>query len=90
MALSSEEWRTLIAARIRDARRESGFSQNNLAVALGLHPMTVSKWERCLVTPSIESFVDIERVLGVRKEWILTGEGSMKKEKGNETTRLVG
>jgi transcriptional regulator with XRE-family HTH domain len=75
--LSSEEWRTLIAWRIRKARREQGFSQNNLAVALGLHPMTVSKWERCLVTPSLETLVDVEKVLGVRKEWILTGEGEM-------------
>ncbi len=77
MTINSEEWRTLIAARIREARREKGFSQNNLAVALGLHPMTVSKWERSLVTPTLETLVDIESALGVRKEWILTGEGGM-------------
>jgi len=91
MTLSSEEWRALIAARIRDARRESGFSQNTLAVALGLHPMTISKWERCLVTPSIESLVDVEKELGVRKEWILTGEGKMRKGRaGDEATQSVG
>ncbi len=78
MTINSEEWRTLIAARIREARRHRGFSQNTLAVALGLHPMTVSKWERSLVTPSLESFVDIEKELKVRKEWLLTGEGGME------------
>ena len=73
MPATSEEWRTLIAARLRQARRERGFSQNSLAVALGLHPMTVSKWERGVVTPSLESFVDIEKVLKVRKEWLVGG-----------------
>ncbi len=73
MPATSEEWRTLIAARLRQARRERGFSQNSLAVALGLHPMTVSKWERGVVTPSLESFVDIEKVLKVRKEWLVAG-----------------
>ncbi|MBA57879.1 MAG: hypothetical protein CMQ40_01760 [Gammaproteobacteria bacterium] len=73
MPATSEEWRTLIAARLRQARREKGFSQNSLAVALGLHPMTVSKWERGVVTPSLESFVDIEKVLKVRKEWLVAG-----------------
>lgn len=77
MVINSEEWRALIASRIREARREKGFSQNNLAVALGLHPMTVSKWERSLVTPSLETLVDIQRAMGIRKEWILTGEGDM-------------
>tara|TARA_R110000824_G_scaffold95424_7_gene229479 strand:+ start:435 stop:596 length:162 start_codon:yes stop_codon:yes gene_type:complete len=53
--------------------------------------MTISKWERCLVTPSIESLVDVEEELGVRKEWILTGEGKMRKGRaGDEATQSVG
>ncbi len=73
--MTSEEWRTLIAARMREARHHKGFSQNSLARELGLHPMTVSKWERCLVTPCLETLCDFEKVTGVRKEWVLTGLG---------------
>jgi transcriptional regulator with XRE-family HTH domain len=33
-------------AQLRRLRKHKGWSQDDLAEVLGVHPMTVSKWER--------------------------------------------
>lgn len=63
-----------VCARIAKARAASGLTQHEAAVRLGVHPTQLSRWENSIV-PSVESLVDIARVLGVSVEWLATGEG---------------
>ena len=44
--------RVVTANDIAGLRRRLGFSQVQLAQLLGVHPLTVSKWERGLLSPS--------------------------------------
>ena len=39
------------AAKVKRARKRAGMTQVEFALALGVHPMTVSKWERGTVKP---------------------------------------
>lgn len=42
-----------IGARIRAARRGAALTQAELAAALGVEPITVSRWERGVTSPSL-------------------------------------
>ena len=42
-----------VGARLRIARRTAGFTQKQLAEALGVEPITVSRWERQVTMPSL-------------------------------------
>lgn len=42
-----------IGGRIRAARRGAGLTQARLAAALGVEPITVSRWERGVTSPSL-------------------------------------
>jgi len=42
-----------VATRLRTARRGAGLTQKQLAQALGVEPITVSRWERGVTTPSL-------------------------------------
>jgi transcriptional regulator with XRE-family HTH domain len=42
-----------VGGRLRTARRSSGLTQKQLAEALGVEPITVSRWERGVTTPSL-------------------------------------
>lgn len=66
-----------LAARLRYAREEAGLSQSALARLLGLRPQTVQAIEAGLVGRP-RALLDLARVLGVRSEWLLWGEGGMR------------
>ena len=42
-----------VGARLRTARRSAGLTQKQLAEALSLESITVSRWERGVTTPSL-------------------------------------
>ena len=42
-----------VGGRLRTARRSAGLTQKQLAEALGVEPITVSRWERGVTTPSL-------------------------------------
>ena len=42
-----------VGGRLRTARRASGLTQKQLAEALGVESITVSRWERGVTTPSL-------------------------------------
>jgi DNA-binding XRE family transcriptional regulator len=46
--------RKVIADNLREARRQSGLTQVQVAQAIGAAQDQVSKWERGVVTPSME------------------------------------
>lgn len=63
------------AGELRNARNAIGLTQLEVAQLLDVHPLTVSKWERGILTPStwqrslLESFVRAERNRpGIMKE----------------------
>ncbi len=42
-----------VGGRLRAARRGAGMTQKQLAEALGVEPITVSRWERGVTSPSL-------------------------------------
>jgi len=42
-----------VGGRLRTARRSAGLTQKQLAEALGVESITVSRWERGVTTPSL-------------------------------------
>lgn len=42
-----------MGGRVRAARRAAGLTQKQLAEALGVEPITVSRWERDVTSPSL-------------------------------------
>ena len=42
-----------VGGQLRIARRSAGLTQKQLAAALGVEPITVSRWERGVTTPSL-------------------------------------
>lgn len=55
----------VLAKRIVHARRQQGLTQNNMAKALGVDPVTVYRWEKALTKPSLEKLQRLEALLPV-------------------------
>lgn len=54
----------VVGSRIREIRRESGISQNDLAELSDLHPTTYGKIERGTSNPQLDSLARIATALG--------------------------
>ena len=52
-----------IATKIANARKEKGFTQEELSVRLGVSYQAVSKWERGLSLPDVELLLDVSKLL---------------------------
>ena len=65
---------------IGDMRREQGFTQKELADALGVTDKAVSKWERGVSCPDIALIIPLARLLGVTAGELLSGEREAKEE----------
>lgn len=66
-----------IGERIRNARKASGLTQAALAEKVRLKRNTIANYETGNIEPSERSVADICAVLGINKQWLLTGEGEM-------------
>jgi transcriptional regulator with XRE-family HTH domain len=53
-----------VGDRVRTARRRAELTQKELAQALGVEPITVSRWERGVTTPSLPRLERTARVTG--------------------------
>lgn len=60
-----------IRHRLQEAIRSCGMSQKEIAKQTGISPSTVSKYARMEKTPSIDTFAQLCRVLGVSSDAIL-------------------
>ena len=60
-----------IQQRLRDAIRQSGMSQKEIAEKVGIHPSTVNKYIRTDKFPSIDTFALLCRALNVSSDLIL-------------------
>lgn len=58
-----------IADNIRVARQECGLTQRELAAALNVDSMYVSRWERAVVTPAYTNLVRVAEALDRPVEW---------------------
>ena len=68
-----------IAARIRKARIEAGFSQSHLAELMRVTRSACSQWEQPGGTAPRGSRLErLATVLGVSVEWIATGHGDAR------------
>lgn len=59
--------------RMKWAREQRGMSQPDLAHAMGVAPMTISKWERGAMDPGSTKLRTISALLGVSADWLLNG-----------------
>ena len=53
MAIEGTEDSTGVGGRLRTARRSAGLTQKQLAEALSVESITVSRWERGVTSPSL-------------------------------------
>jgi transcriptional regulator with XRE-family HTH domain len=58
--------RRILGDTVRAKRTKSGFSQEKLAEKAGLSTVFISRIERGVESPSMDSMVKIARALGVR------------------------
>ena len=71
-----------IDARLRMARAYAKQRQSDLARASGIGSATIQRAESGQREPRIETLRKLADALGVRVEWLLTGEGPMQDEEG--------
>ena len=67
---------------IADRRRELGMTQKDLAERLDVTPKAVSRWERCVGYPDIESFQKLAAALDVSVDSLFAGK--IRKEPLND------
>ena len=85
---------TVLAARIRSARRQMPFdngrrvSQQALADRIGVHVITVSQWERGKSAPTVANLMAIADATGQPMEFF-TGDSDDDEESGQRMTDLV-
>lgn len=63
-----------IGARIRVAREQKGYSQDELAAKLGVTKGLVSQYEGGITMPPSKRFSRLAEVLSVSEGWLLTGD----------------
>lgn len=67
--------KTIVAANIAAARKDKGFTQRELAGAIGTEGFAVSRWERALVSPSASYLAAMADALGCDIAWFYTDHG---------------
>lgn len=63
------DWKSYIRYRIRHARTEARLTQVQLAEAIGVDNLTVSKFERGKILPSVETVEKVARVTHLPLDW---------------------
>lgn len=78
--------------RIKQVRQHAGLSQAAFAEKISLSRNYVAMIEIGQREPSERTVSDICRIFGIRKDWLLTGEGEMKEPmtREEEIAELVG
>ena len=68
--------------RIQKLRKEKGFSQEDLAFALGVSRQAISKWENDISSPDTENLIALAGILGVDLSALVPLEQEQPKEEG--------
>lgn len=64
----------MLGPRIAALRRNTGWSQAELAAKLGVSPSTVGMYEQGRREPPVESLVALAELFGVTTDYLLTGK----------------
>lgn len=64
-----------LGARLRIARKESGFTLARLARELDVDPRTVAGWQSGRSAPTVERLLEIARLLGKSPSFFLDDDG---------------
>lgn len=76
--------KNVFGSRLAESRRSRAYTQEELAVRLGVTPQAVSKWERGASFPDLELLADICELVGTSADYLL-GIGSQgMMENGDE------
>ena len=62
-----------LGTRLKNARRIRGLSQEQVAEMIGMHPVTISKYERDLQDPATNALKAMANLYGVSADWLLNG-----------------
>lgn len=62
-----------LAKRLKQLRKQNGFSQEQLAEVLGVSRQSISKWESELSVPEIDKIVQLSDIYGVTIDYLLKG-----------------
>ncbi len=76
-----------LGSRIADLRKAQGLTQLELAEKMGVTDKAVSKWERDLSCPDINSLPKLAEQLGVSVEQLMQGQ---PQQSGKNTVQLIG
>lgn len=68
----------MLASRIKEARENLAWSQEDLARRMHVTQPTVSNWEAGRKSPRTQIMIRLAQVLGVSMEWLSTGRGEMR------------
>lgn len=85
-----------IAERLQELRKQSGYSQEQVAEMLGLSRQAISKWESGQGKPEIDNIVKLTEIYNVSADYILLGTEkvsvpvSEKKELSHEYKKAIG
>ena len=63
----------MFSERLRQARKNAGFTQESLARSIGVERSSVGKYESTTTIPSPDILAKISQVLKVSTDWLLTG-----------------
>lgn len=63
----------LYGKRIKQARKEKGLTQRQLADKVAVHPNAIGEYERGAVVPSFTTMVKISEALDVSLDWLAGG-----------------
>lgn len=76
MVLTLNEFHT----RIKEERERIGYSQSDLAAELNISRQSISKWERNIGYPNIETLIEISKVFDITIDELLTGDQTLKEK----------
>jgi transcriptional regulator with XRE-family HTH domain len=74
--LNADDIRTLRGDRIRQARKQRGYSQDQLAYLVDVSRVTVSMWETGKAEPTTDNEIRLADALGVAWTTLFTVEGA--------------
>lgn len=78
-----------MAERIRDRRRERGYTQEKLARLIDLTPAAVSKWETGQAFPDISTLCPLAAALGMSVDELLGYNPEVSEEKAEELVAVA-
>lgn len=74
MTLKNKDKESTLGARIADARKNKGYTQEEFSQLLGVSPQAVSKWENDISCPDIMLLPKISELLEISTDELLTGK----------------